>query len=283
MHYNRAAMSTAAATPRTTVHRTCPACGHDNRHLPRSRYSPAEWPIKACACGLTYIENAPVYEELREDHAWEKSAAETATQRKRRHPLMMSLSKSTRWRMHLLKRKRADRMAADLVPEGAVLDLGCGKGDQLARLPDHLTPYGIEISQAEADIARRQLEPRGGVIICAPALDGLRKVESGRIACAILRSYLEHEARPAAVLEELHRALAPGGSVVVKVPNYGSLNRVLMGRRWCGFRFPDHLNYFTPRSLVGMFKQAGFARFRMGFFDRFPLNDNMWLVAFKRS
>jgi SAM-dependent methyltransferase len=275
-------MPTAADT-RTTVHRACPACGRDNRDAPASPYGPPEWPLKHCACGLTYIEQAPVYEELEATHAWEKSAVRTAVVRQARHPLMTAMSKATRWRMRLLRRKRADRMATALTPEGAVLDLGCGKGTQLAGLPPHLVPYGIEISRAEADLARDRLAPRGGVVICAPAVEGLQEVEPDRIDCAILRSYLEHEARPAAVLEELHRVLRPGGAVVVKVPNYGSLNRVLMGRRWCGFRFPDHLNYFTPRSLVGMFEQAGFTRFRMGFMDRFPLNDNMWLVAYKRS
>ena len=41
---------------------------------------------------------------------------------------------------------------------------------------------------------------------------------------------------------------APGGVAIVKVPNYGSLNRMVMGGNWCGFRIPDHVNYFTKSS-----------------------------------
>ncbi len=42
---------------------------------------------------------------------------------------------------------------------------------------------------------------------------------------------------PRPVLRELYRTLAPGGVAIVKVPNFGSLNRVIMGSRWCGFRY----------------------------------------------
>ena len=31
-----------------------------------------------------------------------------------------------------------------------------------------------------------------------------------------------------------------------------------MAKRWCGFRYPDHLNYFTPKTLAAMAGEAGF-------------------------
>lgn len=280
--HNGAAMAIAPPSPRKVVHRVCPACGRDNRNAPASRYTHPEWPLKHClGCGFTYIETAPVYEELTSDYAWEKNYAETHTERTRKHPLMMALSQRTRWRTHLLGRRQVVEDAVRLGRGRPVLDVGCGKGDYLVRLPDGVGAYGIEISRAEAGAARRQLEPRGGVVICAPAVEGLQEMPPDLIGCAILRAYLEHEARPAEVLRELHRVLVPGGAAIVKVPNYGSLNRMVMGRRWCGFRFPDHLNYFDPRSLLRMFRANHFHRFRFRFLDRLPVNDNMWLVAFK--
>ena len=63
----------------------------------------------------------------------------------------------------------------------------------------------------------------------------------------LLRSFLEHETQPQALLAECARVLAPGGTVYVRVPNYGSLNRRLLGGKWCGFRHPDHVNYFTTK------------------------------------
>jgi hypothetical protein len=97
----------------------------------------------------------------------------------------------------------------------------------------------------------------------------------------VLRSYLEHELHPRAVLAELHRTLAHGGVALVKVPNYGSLNRRLTGRKWCGFRYPDHLNYFTPASLSCMATACGYeACFRLT--DKLPTSDNMYAVLRKR-
>ena len=43
--------------------------------------------------------------------------------------------------------------------------------------------------------------------------------------------------------------MKPGGKAYVRVPNYGSLNRKLFGGKWCGFRWPDHVNYFTYPAL----------------------------------
>jgi hypothetical protein len=47
---------------------------------------------------------------------------------------------------------------------------------------------------------------------------------------------------------------------------------------WCGFRWSDHVNYFTPATLTLMASAAGFAVSRMGFLDRQPLSDSMYSV-----
>jgi hypothetical protein len=79
------------------------------------------------------------------------------------------------------------------------------------------------------------------------------------------------------VLKALLPRLSPGGVALVKVPNYGSINRWVMGRRWCGFRFPDHLNYFTPARLRTMAEECGY-RVEFGLAGRLPTSDNMHAV-----
>jgi len=64
---------------------------------------------------------------------------------------------------------------------------------------------------------------------------------------------------------------------VIKVPNYACVNRMMMGANWCGFRFPDHVNYFTPQSLSKMASLAGFKTVQR-FSDKLPTSDNMWAV-----
>jgi hypothetical protein len=70
------------------------------------------------------------------------------------------------------------------------------------------------------------------------------------------------------------RVLAPGGSIYVRVPNYGSLNRRMLGAKWCGFRYPDHVNYFTTTSLGAM---AGDCGLKLKLLNpiRLPLDDNI--------
>jgi predicted SAM-dependent methyltransferase len=73
-----------------------------------------------------------------------------------------------------------------------------------------------------------------------------------------MSSYLEHEVEMTRVLEGVFRTLKSGGQAFIRVPNYGSLNRRVMGRKWCGFRYPDHVNYFTLASLRKVAAKAGF-------------------------
>lgn len=115
--------------------------------------------------------------------------------------------------------------------------------------------------------------------MCDDALNGLRGFADGFFTGVLARSFLEHEIRPLEVLQEIRRVLAPGGAVIIKVPNYASINRLTRGDDWCGYRFPDHVNYFEPGHLQHLLEQAGLEIARFGLRDYFPTSDNMWCVA----
>jgi len=263
--------------------RDCPLCGSDNRDAPAGRYSRAPWPVKECpACGFVYIDRAPEFEVQFETMAWERTTKVEERRRAELRPFSYKASKRTRFRMHLLPKRTVLGYVASRIRAGNLLDLGCGDGQAMASFPDSFIPYGIEISMEVAAIADRKFRARGGYAINAACIDGLRRFPDGFFAAASLRSYLEHEAEPLPVLQQLARALAPGGFAVVKVPNYGSLNRRIMGSRWCGFRYPDHLNYFTPATLREMAARAGFAT-SYGLTGRLPTSDNIWAILAKPS
>jgi hypothetical protein len=77
------------------------------------------------------------------------------------------------------------------------------------------------------------------------------------------------------------RILRPGAPLIIKVPNYGCLNRMVSGGKWCGFRYPDHVNYWTPKTLKKIIEDTGLEIVRFNIKDRFPTSDNMWLIARK--
>jgi SAM-dependent methyltransferase len=263
------------------VARSCPLCGGEDP-APRPGYGDGIWRLCECrACGFAYLDRAPDYAALFSAMAWEKTTIAEVERRAQLRPASHRLSKLTRARMRLLPRKKMPDLVARQAAPGNVVDLGCGTGTQLDGLADAYIPYGIEISSEAAAAAERRFFARGGHAVNAPSLEGLKSFAAGFFTAATLRSYLEHELHPRAVLTELHRTLAPGGVALIKVPNYASLNRRVTGRKWCGFRYPDHLNYFTPASLTRMAAECGY-RARFGPTDRLPTSDNMYAVLAKR-
>ncbi|MEI9902360.1 MAG: class I SAM-dependent methyltransferase [Hyphomicrobium sp.] len=252
--------------------RGCESCGCEICGSPASTvlptYSRQLWPVVECDdCGFVFLGKVPSYDALIEEFAWEKTFK--AEKARRRISRFGWLDAVTRWRTkagHLIDHYRR-RRALGLT--GNVLDIGCGGA---CRIPAGPIPFGIEISAGLAQQAAGAFSARGGNVIHAPAIDGLDVFEDRFFSAILMRSYLEHESQPRLVLEKAFRKLAPGGSVFVRVPDYGSINRRFMGARWCGFRFPDHVNYFTGRSLRSLAESVGFEYSRTNWHSIFDDN-----------
>ena len=275
--------SQEAASP-AVLPRNCPQCGTDNLASDALGYSWQKWILKGCTdCAFVYLENPPGYEALVSEFAWERNHGDRRERMRAEFPLSYRFARAwkkfRRWAIRK-PNKLASRIVASF-PPGPVIDIGCGSGDYLAGLPDIYEPCGVEISEELARRARERLAARGGTIIAMSAMEGLAAVPEGTASGIVMRSFLEHEQQPAELLARAWAALRPGGATIIKVPNYASVNRRVMGPRWCGFRFPGHVNYFTPKSLRDMVEAAGFRVERFGLFDRFYLSDNMWMVASK--
>jgi len=264
------------------IHRVCPICGTDGRDAPALPYGPPEWPLKQCrACGLVYLERAAAYTEMIENLSWEKTSRTEAGRRATAEPHKQTVSDASKtFRRRILKRDKVSALIAEHFQAGKVVDVGCGN-KVLHGMPAHFVPIGIEISRELAAKSGKKAARRGGRVICADALSGLRSLQDEDLSGVVMSAYLEHELQPRLVLSETLRALKPGGRVIIKVPNFASWNRVLRGRRWCGFRFPDHVNYFTPGSLRALAQSVGFAIARCRFLDRLPTSDTLLMVLSK--
>jgi SAM-dependent methyltransferase len=267
----------------THLHRNCPICGADNRSKPQSRYSKGEWVIKECpGCSFVYLENPPPYSDLEENFAWEKTFAKESDRRRKKNPVLYWISsKNKQFKANYLKRNKLQYLLRSLRVRGKVLEVGCAGGHYLKALDEGCVPFGIEISKQLAKMAEEAIAGRGGNVINSSSLDGLAHFKEGTFDCIIMSAYLEHEIQPREVLKEAGRVLKPKGRLIIKVPNFNSVNRVIRDRNWCGFRYPDHVNYFTPGSLKEVLKGAGLSIEKFGIQDRMPTSDNMWLVAAK--
>lgn len=265
------------------INRDCPSCGMNNSEAIRHPHSPEEWPMKECrSCGLVYLEKTWALEVLYEEFAWEESVAVENTRRAEARGIERRLSKYFRkWRNQLLPRKNAAELVARYSQPGNILNVGSSSGHYLLQLPDAYIPYGIEIESKAVKMGTPMIEARGGKLVNQDALGGMELFEPCFFSGIIMRSFLEHDIRPKQILQEAYRIMKHGGVLVVKVPNYGSFNRRVMGKKWCGYRFPEHVNYFTPRTLTNLLYQTGFSLKRFNMIDKIPTSDNMWLIATK--
>ena len=262
-------------------------------------YSKDAWNVVRCkATRFVYLANPPAYAELASDFAWEKTSQQETKRRRREEPIVSQLSL---WAIQLKtllfpKRNKISSLVCkclitrDKDRPLQVLDIGCGRGtllktvsEKLAECGHAVCPLGIEVSPGLAELASKQVEDVGGEIIVSNAVDGAEQLPEGKVDVVIMSCFLEHERQPSRLLKSLHNKLSDDGIVVIKVPNYDSWNRRIRGRRWCGFRYPDHVNYFTPATLAILAKEADYEIARQNFVDRLPMSDNMYAVLKKRS
>jgi SAM-dependent methyltransferase len=133
------------------------------------------------------------------------------------------------------------RRLGHIAPPGRVLDVGAGDGallDGLRRQGREVV--GIERTATRPDVAERELE----------------EVE-GEWAAIVFWHSLEHLPEPAAALERATRLLAPGGVIVIAVPNSDSLQARAFGDRWLALDPPRHLVHLTGGALQARLRDLG--------------------------
>jgi glycosyltransferase involved in cell wall biosynthesis len=145
-------------------------------------------------------------------------------------------------------------------PPSRILDLGCSSGELGARLRK-LGHHVIGVDAAELPGVREAVDE----FVEADLAAGLPSSLSGPFDIVIAADVLEHLPRPERLLAQARECLAPGGSVVVSIPNfvhwYPRL-RMLFGwfdydRR--GILDAGHLRFFTRRSFEQLTVREGFA------------------------
>ena len=106
-----------------------------------------------------------------------------------------------------------------LAPGIRILDAGCGSGRNMADLALRGTVAGVELASSSLDVARA----RGVGEVVAGSLEEPLPFGDGAFDLAVALDVLEHVADDRVAWSELARVVAPGGRLVVTVPQYGWL------------------------------------------------------------
>ncbi len=148
-----------------------------------------------------------------------------------------------------------------------VLDLGCGASQFLPLIQrEGYEAIGFEGDPARATIAREQ-----GVEVLSGDWSRIGDCFGDRqFDCIVSDQVFEHMLDPIGTLAELAGILAPGGIIIFRFPNEGSLRRKLelaMCRLKGNTRplsyFVDHWNYFNERAARRTFTSAGYKVLRV--------------------
>ena len=144
---------------------------------------------------------------------------------------------------------------------GPLLDVGCGPGFFLVLLEPPWEGQGLDPSSFAVRYAREEL----GLEVAQGEFEPGR-YPPGHFAALTMLQVLDHLPDPLQSLREVHRLLAPGGILLLSslVNIDSSCARVFRE----GYRLlaPNHLYYFSPRTIRRMLEEAGFA----GVEIRFP-------------
>jgi SAM-dependent methyltransferase len=220
----------------------CPACGGPLlawRSVPSAEpaLGPARYELRRCGqCGTAVtVGDAPA--ELHETGAYAPGAPRLA---RLATPILKAFD---RRRLNLL----------DTPPPARLLDAGAGRGRFVAGAnAAGYAARGIEPSQRGVSAARALNAP------VTQATIETADISPASLDAVTLWHVLEHLDDPGAALARIATWLAPGGVLLVGVPNLASLQARVGGERWYHLDVPRHRVHFTPAGLDDLLRANDF-------------------------
>jgi SAM-dependent methyltransferase len=143
------------------------------------------------------------------------------------------------------------RIARDLPPDPAILDIGCGTGGNALLLREFGNVTGVDCAPAALDLCRE----RGLSDLLLSAAEDLQ-VPGCSYDLVTMLEVLEHVKEDGGAVREAYRALKPGGRLLVTVPAYP----------WLWSEHDEalgHVRRYTRQGLRGLLTEAGFGVARM--------------------
>lgn len=249
-------MATAPSRSAEAAEHVACLCGADR---PRRLFVKHGFAVVRCtACGLSYVTPRPPLSQLRRIYLDEGYYCG--------HPTMPPPARASNICAFgyddyladhaLLKPLFAERMAAIEARRpgrGRLLDVGCATGllldEARARGWD---VQGVEVSDFAVVHARRLgLSVHHGDVRAAG-------FAAGSFDVVVMDDTIEHLPDPRVELAEVRRVLVAGGLLTINTPNEAGLLRRLMRRYWFHYKPPEHLYYFSARTLGGLLGRCGF-------------------------
>jgi len=170
----------------------------------------------------------------------------------------------------VLRRRELVRAALGALPGDRILDVGCGPGFYVTELLEAVGPegsvVGLDISADMLVVAAKRAEGHGNVKFHEADATSL-PVPDASFDRAVCVQVLEYVRDVPTALKEMHRALRPGGRVLVwdvdwATVSWHAIDRQLTRRVLAAW--DKHLTHRAlPRTLAAQLHNAGFENVRM--------------------
>ncbi len=161
-------------------------------------------------------------------------------------------------REELMVSAASERYKLDLIrtfaPGGRLIEVGPAIGGFAV----HAQGAGYDTSAIEMDAdCCRFLREVVGIEVYETADPSTALRNNGRFDVIAMWQVLEHLADPVSVLEAAASALAPGGILVIAVPNPEALQFRVFGVRWAHIDAPRHRSLIPARALAALAERLG--------------------------
>lgn len=136
-----------------------------------------------------------------------------------------------------------------------LLDIGAGNGffAEIA-IQRGWSVYGTELTDETINIAAQK-----GVKMAKGKLENL-DFEPNSFDVVVCIEVIEHVSFPKSFVSEIHTILRKGGVVYITTPNFNSLSRRRLKSHYDVINYPNHLSYFTSKTLTKLLNAHGFAK-----------------------
>jgi len=134
-----------------------------------------------------------------------------------------------------------------------LLEIGCAMGFFLDLAKEKYTCRGIEVS----DFAGKHCISKG-LDVHIGELTRKFLEESNHFDIAVMLDVIEHIPNPRETINLLYEFLNPGGILIITTGNIDSLNAKIFRKHWRLMTPPQHLFFFSKKTITELLESAGF-------------------------
>lgn len=219
-----------------STHKNCLLC--NNTILKALKGYDKDYLVKCASCGFVFSERIPSSEELLAHYKKYKRGGAISEITIKRYNELLDVFETYR-------------------ETNNILDIGCGDGYFLEVAHKRgWKVFGTEFTDEAMEVCKFK-----GITVHLGTLNSLNYLG---IKFDIITSFevIEHINNPQQEVQHIKEIIRTGGALYITTPNFNSISRTLLGPKWNVIEYPEHLSYYTAKTLRVFLTRHEFKKIR---------------------